>query len=377
MKQGKSIKAVKAERTAKKKRARKRKRVIVLMVELVILFTLLSIGYMMSKYGKLQLNLVDDEKITTNEGMQKEGYTTIALFGGDSREGKLGAGTHADTMIVISINDETKEVKMVSVYRDLIAKQTDGTIKKANHAYFVGGPEQAINMLNRNFDLDIEDYVTVDFGAMANVVDLLGGIEVDVTEAEAQEMNLHIFDTAKIIGKTAKTVKPGLQKLNGLEALTYSRIRKNNTGGDYGRTARQRIVIQKLAEKVKQVDLATMNDIIDEVFPRIATSFDLKEILSLASHAMQYELGESKGFAFEQNSEVIEGLGSVIIPYGHVENVQELHAFLYPTEKYTPSDTVQKIAKEIEKLTGYTRADYQDPNETTESEDSGKTESEE
>ena len=211
MKQGRSLKEAKAERAAKKRRARRRRRVIVLLVELFVLFTLLGVGYVMSKYGKFQLNMFGDGDIVKNEGVEKKGYTTIALFGGDSREGELEAGTHADTIMIVSIDNETKEVKLVSVYRDLIVKRPDGKLGKANSSYFLGGPKQAINMLNQNFDLDIEDYVTVDFTAMADVVDKLGGIEIDVTDAEAQEMNNYIGETADVTGKKAKRVKGGLQ----------------------------------------------------------------------------------------------------------------------------------------------------------------------
>ena len=149
MKQGRSLKEVKAERVAKKKKARRRKRVIVLLAELFVLAILLGTGYVMTKYGKFQLNLFGEGDILVNDGAKKEGYTTIALFGGDSREGQLEAGTHADTIMVVSIDNATKEVKLVSVYRDLLTKQMNGEIKKANNAYFVGGPKDAINMLNK------------------------------------------------------------------------------------------------------------------------------------------------------------------------------------------------------------------------------------
>lgn len=359
MKQGRSLKAAKAERVAKKKRARRRRRVIVLLVEILILMMLLGIGYVMSKYGKFQLNMFGDGDIVKNEGVEKEGYTTIALFGGDSREGELEAGTHADTIMIASIDNESKEVKIVSVYRDLIIKRPDGELGKANSAYFLGGPKQAINMLNQNFDLDIEDYVTVDFSAMADVVDLLGGIEIDVTDAEAKEINRHIDGTAETVGKEAEHMRGGLQTLDGVQAVTYARIRKN-VGGDYARTERQRVVIQKLAEKVKETDLATLNDIIDAVFSQISTSFSLKEIISLASGVLQYELGESKGFAFEYTDGNVEGIGSVVVPLGVRENVEELHAFLYPKDEYTASETVIGIAQEIESVTGYTREDYKE-----------------
>ena len=359
MKQGRSLKSAKAEQAAKRKRARRRKRVVFLLVEIFTLMILLGIGYVMSKYGKFQLNMFGDGDIFKNEGVEKEGYTTIALFGGDSREGELEAGTHADTIMIVSIDNETKEVKLVSVYRDLLVKRSDGELGKANSAYFYGGPKEAINMLNQNFDLDIEDYVTVDFTAMADVVDLLGGIEIDVTDAEAAEINKHIDGTAEVVGKKANHMKGGLQILDGVQAVTYSRIRKN-VGGDYGRTERQRVVIQKLAEKVKDTDLSTINSIIDTVFSQVSTSFSLKEIIKLASGVFQYEMGDSKGFAFEHTDGNVKGIGSVVIPLGVVENIEEMHEFLYPKDEYVASDTVRTIAQEIETRTGYTREDYKE-----------------
>lgn len=359
MKQGRSLKEAKAERAAKKRRARKRRRAIVLIAEIFTLMILLGIGYVMSKYGKMQLNIFGDDDVQMNAGTKQEGYTTIALFGGDSREGQLEAGTHADTMLIASVDSETKEIKLISVYRDLLTMQEDGEIKKANSAYFSGGPQATINMLNKNFDLDIQDYVTVDFQAMADVVDLLGGIEIDVTEAEATEMNNYIFESAQIVGKKAQRIRAGVQTLDGVSALTYVRIRKN-VGGDYGRTERQRLVIQKLIEQVKNTDLSTINDILDQVFSRISTSFTLGEIVKLASGVLQYELKGSSGFAFEYMDGYVEGVGSAVIPLGVVENVQELHAFLYPKNEYEPSEVVKEIGTKIENLSGYSRNDYKE-----------------
>lgn len=361
-KQGRRLKEAKAEKAAKKRRAKRRRRAIVLIVELLILFCLLGIGYVLTKYGKFQLNMFEQGEIQKNQGVEQEGYTTIALFGGDSREGELEAGTHADTIMVVSIDNETKEVKLVSVYRDLLTRQTNGKIGKANSAYFKGGPIDAINMLNENFDLDIEDYVTVDFKAMADVVDLLGGIEIEVTEAEAEELNNYIDETAEVTGKNAKRVKAGLQTLNGVQAVTYARIRKN-VGGDYGRTERQRIVIGKLVEKAKASDISTLNDILNTVFPQISTSFKLSELIKLATGILQYQLGDTSGFSFEHIDSSVEGIGSVVVPLGVIENVEELHAFLYPKDEYTVSETVKEIAEQIEALSGYTRADYKDENQ--------------
>lgn len=365
MKQGRTLKEAKAECAAKKRRAKRRRRAFVLIAEFLTLFILLGIGYVMNKYDKFQLNLFGEGDIQFDEGLKQKHYKTIALFGGDSRDGQLQAGTHADTIMIASIDEDTKEVKLVSVYRDSLTLQTNGKIKKANNAYFVGGPKDAINMLNKNFDLAIENYVTVDFGAFADVVDLLGGIEIDVTKEEAAEMNRHIVGTAQSVGsKKTYYMKAGLQNLDGVEAVTYSRIRKN-VGGDYGRTERQRLVIQKLVDKVKQNDISTLNKIIDKVFSQVSTSFTLKEIIGLAAGVMQYELGETSGFPFEHTDGSVEGIGSVVIPLGVAENVEELHAFLYPKDKdYAVTETVQEIAKDIEKLSGYTRADYKETSES-------------
>lgn len=360
--QGRRLKQAKAEKAAKKRRAKRRKRAIVLVVELLILFCLLGAGYVLTKYGKCQLNLFEQDEIQKNEGVEQDGYTTIALFGGDSREGELEAGTHADTIMVVSIDNDTKEVKLISVYRDLLTRQPDGKIGKANSAYFKGGPIDAINMLNENFDLDIEDYVTVDFKAMADVVDLLGGIEVEVTEAEAKELNNYVEETSEVTGKNGKRIKAGTQTLNGVQAVTYARIRKN-VGGDYGRTQRQRVVLQKLADKAKATDLSTLLDIIDAVFPQISTSFKLSELIKLASSVLQYQLGDTSGFAFEHIDSSVKGIGSVVVPLGVIENVEELHTFLYPKDEYVVSDTVIEIATEIEKISGYTRADYEETNQ--------------
>lgn len=354
---GRSLKAAKAEKAAKKRRARRRKRAFFMIAEFMILFILLGVGYVMTKYGKIRLNVFGDGDILINEGVNQEGYTTIALFGGDSREGQLEAGTHADTIIIASIDNETKEIRLMSVYRDTVVQESNGKLKKANNAYFQGGPQEAINMLNRNLDLDIEHYVTVDFKALADTIDLLGGIEVDVTDAEAEEMNKYIGETGMVVEKDAIMVSGGEQTLDGVQAVTYARIRKN-VGGDYARTERQRYVIQKVVEKAKKTDLVTINEITNKVFSQVSTSFSFGQLIKLAPDVLQYELGETAGYPFEHIDSNIEGIGSVVVPLGVKENVEELHAFLYPKDEYAISQMVIDIADEIEYVSGYSRADY-------------------
>ena len=348
-----------ARMRAKKKR--RIKRAIVLIVEILILCLLGGAAYVMAKYDKFQTVAFGENDIVANEGVNWKGYKTIALFGGDSRSGDLEEGAQSDTIIIAAINSNTKEVRLASVYRDTTVRHADNKIRKANYAYYTGGPKDAINMLNRNFDLDIQDYVTVDFKALADVVDLVGGIELEVTDDEAKEINKYVRETGKVAGKEVHKLKSGgTYTMDGVQAVTYARIRKN-VGGDYKRTERQRIVIKKVVEKAKGMDLATINKIINKVFPQISTSFSLADIIGLAAGALDYEIKDSSGFPMEAMNGRIDGLGSVIVPVGLVENVKELHSFLYPDEKPEKvSDTVKEIATEIEELTGITREDLED-----------------
>ncbi len=349
---GRSLKEAKAEKAAKKRRARRRKRAIVMIVEVMTLCILLGIGFVLTKLGKMQKYVLDDGGAKINEGAGHEDYITIALFGGDSREGQLDAGTHADTIIIVSIDDKTKDVRMASIYRDTLVEDTDGEMRKANSAYFLGGPVQAIEMLNKNFDLDIQHFVTVDFKALADAIDLLGGIEIDVSDDEASEVMRYIGETATVVGKKAVSVKGGLQTLDGVQAVTYARIRKN-VGGDYARTERQRLVIQKIVEKVKQEDIVTINSILDQILPQVMTSVvDNGEIYEMAKGAGQYNIVETKGFPFEHRDDSVEGVGSVVTPVDLVKNVEDLHAFLYPDDDYHMTQKVKDIAVKIETTTG-------------------------
>lgn len=228
------------------------------------------------------------EDIVVNQEAEEtgEGYTNVALFGIDSREGELEIGTRSDCIIVASLNNRTKEVRMVSVYRDTVLDIGDGELQKCNAAYSFGGPKQAINMLNKNLDLDIQEFVTVDWGAIANAIDLLGGVEIDVQEVEIQYLNKFVGETAKAAGKKAhKVKKAGNQKLDGVQATTYARIR-STAGGDFTRTERQRLVIEKIVEQAQKADLSTINKVIDKVFPTIKTSFSVADIIYYAKSFM-------------------------------------------------------------------------------------------
>lgn len=311
------------------------------------LLCLAAIGiiFLAVKLGKINSEDInaDDIVMSDEAGLSGEGYTNVALFGIDSRTGELEKGTRTDCLIVASLNNETKEVKMVSVYRDTVLDIEDNYLQKCNAAYAFGGPTQAINMLNKNLDLNIQDYATVDFAAIANAIDMLGGLEIEIKPEEIKPLNKFVKETARVAGKEAhKVSEPGLQLLDGVQATTYARIR-STAGGDFTRTERQRLVIEKIIEKAQKSDIATINKMIDELFPTIKTSFSVAEILSYAKDFTKYEIAGSEGFPFEKTTATISGLGSIVIPVTLADNVSKLHEFLYGEENYVPSATVQTI----------------------------------
>lgn len=347
-------------RNRRKKRRRRRR--LVLAVELLLLGVLGAVAFGMFKLDKLNMTSLDG---LVNNGLSQEGYMNVALFGTDNRAGETD-GVRSDCIIVASVNNETKEIKLLSVYRDTFLKTGDETYDKANSAYAYGGPEAAINMLNRNLDLDIKNYVCVNFLALADVVDLLGGIELELTEEEVVHMNNYCVETSEITGKSYERIEPeaaGIYQLNGVQAVSYSRIRYTE-GGDFQRTARQRLVIEKLAEKAKNVKLGTINEILDTVFPEISTSFTSAEIMKLSAGIMKYSIGESQGFPAETAMpEEISGYsGSYVVPVGLEQNVRQAHEFLFPDENYKPTDTLIQISDDISYLTGI----YPDASETGE-----------
>lgn len=342
------------ELRAQKKKKRRRRRVVVLIAELIILAVLCVVAYGMFKLDLLNHSFFDEESILNN-GVNQEGFKNVALFGTDNRAGET-SGVRSDCIIVASINTNTKEVNMLSVYRDTMLLQEGDYFDKANSAYATGGPEAAINMLNRNLDLDITDYVTVNFLALADAVDQLGGIDLELTEEEIGHMNNYCVETSEITGKDYQKIEPaiaGTYHLNGVQTVSYTRIRYTE-GGDFTRTSRQRLVIEKLVEKAKQADLLTINRVIDAVFPEISTSFTTSELIGLAADVFSYQLGENSGFPFDlEMPESVPGYtGSYVVPADLEGNVQKAHAFLFGKENYEPTETVREISAQLSDMTG-------------------------
>lgn len=352
----------KAER-ATRKRARKRKRKrILLVMEGLLLLVLIAAAYVAQKFDKLEINPIDeDEEISVNEEVKENEiireYTNIALFGIDSRDESLGEGNRSDTMMIASINNKTHEIKLVSVYRDtylLIPREENAYYDKSNLAYFYGGPKMAINLMNTNLDLDITDYVSVNFSALIDTIDALGGIDIEINEYEREYINGYMTETSQITGKEIEPLyETGLVHLNGLQATSYCRIRQT-AGDDYRRTERQRLVISKIAEKAKKADLVTLNAVVDKVLPNVSTSLEIGEIYALVKDVTKYELVDNTGFPFEKQGHDMGKKGDCVIPLNLDKNVAELHQWLFGAEEYVSSGMVKAISDKIKEESGLT-----------------------
>lgn len=316
------------------------------------LLTVLVVGvvagavYLSGKMDRLDTETLDKSALEiNNEVERKEGYLNVALFGVDTRDGNFEDGSRSDTIMIASLNQATGEVKICSVYRDTLLQQSDGTYNKANAAYSFGG---AVAMLNKNLDMDISHYVTVDFNALVDVIDDLGGIELDLTDEEVYWTNGYCNETSKVTGhKLEELTHAGKQTLNGVQATSYCRIRYT-TGDDYKRTERQRTVLEQIAKKAQKADLKTINKIINDVFDEVSTNFTLAEMLSYAKDFMSYKVGETTGFPFDLTTDTLGDIGSTVIPDGLADNVTQLHKFLYGSDiSYTPSSVVETISAEI------------------------------
>ncbi len=346
--------------SSKKRAGKKKKRMMIFGIEIAVILILVLGFWIVSKLDKIQKPKVEQDQIEVNDSLQEstvatmKGYTTIALFGLDTREaGQLGSGNRSDTIIIASINNDTKEVKLVSVYRDTYLNLTNGKYNKCNAAYSAGGPAQAISMLNTNLDLDIEYYVSVDFAALTKTVDLLGGVDIDVDDTEIEHLNNYIVETSKVTGvQTQPLTSTGLQTLDGVQATSYCRIRYT-AGDDFKRTERQREVIMQLVSKAKKMDISKVNDIIDAVFPLIATNYTNDELVAMAPQLLTYDIVDTTGFPFDKANATVKGKGSCVVPVNLEENVKQLHEYLFGNDDYQPSNEVTEISAQINSDTGY------------------------
>ena len=329
---------------------------IILLAFIIFIVTAILSGYfyLNSKLSKMQQVNIDENNLSVDSQVEENltGYRNIALFGVDSRDDDLGPGNRSDCIIIASINNDTKEISLVSVYRDSYVNIEGYGLDKITHAYSYGGPELALKTLNKNLDLNIKEFVTVNFGAVADAVDAIGGVEINVEENEISYLNGYARSTAKDIGTTVEEItKPGLQNLNGIQAVGYSRIRYTN-GGDYKRTERMRTVIEAMFEKLKNKSVSELNDFADKILPEVYTNLEPNEVISLSPTILTYKVSESLGWPYEVRGITTDRWYGV--PVTLEENVKQLHREIFGEEEYYPSEYVKEISNEIINKTGYT-----------------------
>ena len=347
---------------------------ILFAVEIIVLLLFIGglyvYGQLNSKLDKINQPVLDDSKIKVNQEVQDSidsqestltGYTTYALFGIDHRDKNTAlGGENSDTIMIASVNNDTKDVKLVSVYRDTLLNLGNDTYSKANAAYAYGEAEQAITMLNTNLDLNISEYATVNFNALTTIIDDLGGLDMDMSYAEIVHMNNYCVETSEETGKDYTPIElpdrpddiEAVQyhyHLNGVQATSYCRIRYT-ASLDMGRTERQRRVIQMIVSKAKSAGLGKIFKIMDDVFPMVTTSMTKDEILQLLPTLIGYSVDDTTGFPTSYKFSNVKG--SIIVPTTLETNVIELHKFLYGDEAYTPSATVKANSEKILEIVG-------------------------
>ena len=324
-----------------KKKGKKLKAFGIAVLVLLIILAIIVGGtfwFISSKLGKIQqVDLNEDDLSVSSEAAENlSNFRNIAIFGIDSREDTYSKGNRSDCIIIASINNTTKEVKLISVYRDTYVQIEGHGLDKITHAYSYGEAPLAIKTLNTNLDLNITEFVTVNFDAVKDIIDNIGGISMNITSEEVS----HIPGISKA----------GTYNLTGEQALAYARIR-HATGGDYKRTERMRDVLTAVANKVKTFNISQLNQFVDFVLPKIYTNITAADIFSLMPSATSFKITDSIGWPYETKGITLDRWYGV--PITLESNVTRLHQEVFEESDYTPSDTVKQISDSIVQKTGY------------------------
>lgn len=353
------------------------KHIPLFIIEIVVLIAAIGALYIVLRTtGKdgIRKAKIDEEKIAVNEEIkekvtgvketgEKNEYTgiyNIAFFGVDARDENLGKGNNrSDTIMICSIDMDKHEIRLISIYRDTYLNVGNDSYRKCNVAYALGGPEQALGMINMNTDLYITDYVTVGFEGLMKAVDALGGVEIDVREEEINHLNNYQIsmvgtssDGKNFIATEGVDYTPvtaaGRQTLNGLQATAYCRIRY--VGDDFERTERQRNLLIAMMEKAKKASVNDLLDTMNAVMPHVVTSIDVEDIIPVLGMIGDYKVTVSDGFPFAgmRNGFTHSKEGSCIVPVSLEDNVIKLHEMLYGEENYEPTKELKTFSTQVE-----------------------------
>ena len=330
----------------------------ILIVLLIIIIGTVIAGYLFinSKLSMLQTETIDTTAVGIDSGVAEslQGYRNIALLGIDSRADDYSPGNRSDCIIIASLNEKTNEVKLTSVYRDTyvyVEENGNKKLDKITHAYAYGGAQNTLKSLNEALDLNITEYVTVNFDAVIAAVDALGGITINIDSSELKYINDYIDATSSSSGVSSSHItRTGNQELDGVQAVAYSRIRYT-AGGDYKRTERMRDVISAMLAKAQTLSLGQLNSFANTILPRISTNITSGEIIGLIPSLASINVSDSQGWPYEVRGITLNAWYGV--PVTLESNVVELHKELFGQEDYQVSDTVKEMSDAIINRTGY------------------------
>ena len=350
-----------SEDNQKPKKKRKKSKVAffftMLIAEVFVLGVIFAYAYALKQYSKIQRPDYNVEQVLNTDLSEKKlaemrGYRNIAVFGVDSRDSSVGRGNRSDVIIICSIDQSNGEIKLVSVYRDTYLDVGKNSFQKATHAYSYGGPARAVKMLNDSLDLNITDYITFNWKAVATAVNILGGVDIDITPAEFKYINSYITETVKGTGIGSVQLKaPGMQHLDGVQAVAYARLRYMDT--DYQRTERQRKVVELAFEKAKKADPKTLNDLLGNVLSMVATNLTWQDGLDVINDIGKYKLVDTQGFPFDKDDMTKGTKGFIVVPIDLESNVVKLHSYLFKDENYEASAKVKAYSERISEDTGF------------------------
>lgn len=342
--------------SAKQRAAKKKKKVVIFAVELIIILVMVAVLYLvMNKTSEgPKVTVLEPDKLEIHEEVQEnvtmKGYMNVALFGVDAEtESQLYKGSRSDSIMIASINMDTGDIKLVSVYRDTYLNIGTDEYRKCNAAYSFGGAEQAVKMLNMNLDMDITDFVTVGYRGLSEVIDGLGGIYIDVDSEELKHINNYQIGIAEVLKcDYNKVTESGYQLLDGLQATAYCRIRYTK-GDDFKRASRQREVLKAIEEQAKKADAATLVKVFNNVIGDVYTSIDSDTILELIGNIANYRIVDEGGFPEESMRTVanIGAKGSSVVPIDLESNVVWLHQFLFDDDDYSVTDSVLEYSRKV------------------------------
>lgn len=327
--------------------------VLILILVIVIGTAFFYVKGKLDKIQKVELPSSEDLGITEEVAQNLTGYRNIAIFGVDSRSDDYGVGNRSDCIIIASINNDTGEIKLISVYRDTYVNIDGYGLDKITHAYSYGEAPLAIKTLNKNLDFNIDEFVTVNFDSVAEAVDQLGGVQLTITADEIKYINGYINETSKVTGKASSHItEPGTYTVDGVQAVSYSRIRYTD-GGDYKRTERMRTVIEAMFKKMKTKSLAEISSFADNILPHVYTNISVSDIISMVPNMSKYRVSESIGWPYDTKGKTMDRWYG--IPVTLESNVVQLHKEAFGEKQYVASDTVKAISKSIINKTGYTK----------------------